>query len=189
MTTRHEPEAVHANTALIAAQRAVSNQQIARGQALSHRSNASSKRSSPAPISASRGSRLQGNADVPEIALSTPLTSLSVTAASSEPELASIQRKTGTSWAVVARVDSPQRIGLLVVCLVALWIIHSRMMYFFAAFTACIITYAFLQYTQLKTKEKFFLKALPASEWYKREYMQRRPVGAPHSVISNEEVD
>ena len=104
---------------------------------------------------------MQGEADALEVALSTLLTGLSIPRIPSELKLANIQHK-----AAVASMDSPQRIGLLLVCLVALWVVHSRMAYFFAAFIICAVKYTFLQYSRLKTQERVLLKTLPTGEGY-----------------------
>ncbi|OCK95604.1 uncharacterized protein K441DRAFT_695562 [Cenococcum geophilum 1.58] len=150
-----------ANAALIAAQRAVFNQQSARRLVPSRPSNDPLEYSSSAPTSTDRGTRLQGEADALEVALSTLLTGLSIPRIPSELKLANIQHK-----AAVASMDSPQRIGLLLVCLVALWVVHSRMAYFFAAFIICAVKYTFLQYSRLKTQERVLLKTLPTGEGY-----------------------
>ena len=168
-------EVARANTALIAAQRAVFNQQTARRSVPSYPSNDPLEHSSSAPISTDRGARFQGEADAPKVALSTPPASLSIPTIPSEPKLANIQHKAGPFWAAVARMDSPQRTGLLLVCLVALWVIHSRIAYFFAAFTICAVTYAFLQYSRLKT--------LQTSEGYGETYAQRQLIDAPHAIF------
>jgi hypothetical protein len=149
-----------ANAALIAAQRAVFNQQSARRPVPSRSSSDPLKYSSSAPIFTDRGTRLQREADAPE-ALFQPAPSLSIPRIPSEPKLANIQHK-----AAVASMDFPQRIGLLLVCLVALWVVHSRMAYFFAAFIICAVKYAFLQYSRLKTQERVLLKTLPTGEGY-----------------------
>ena len=172
--SRRGLKVARANTALIAAQRAVFNQ-TARRPVPSYPSNDPLEYSSSAPISTDRGTRLQGEADAPEIALSTPPASLSIPTIPSEPKLVNIQHKAGPFWAAVAHMDSPQRTGLLLVCLVALWVIHSRMAYFFAAFTICAVTYAFLQYSRLKT--------LQISEGYGGTYAQRQPIDAPHAIF------
>jgi len=173
-------EVARANTALIAAQRAVFNQQAARRLVPSHPSNDPLEYSSSAPVSTDRRTLLQGEVDAPEVALSTPLVGLSIPTTPSEPKLANIQHKAGPFWAGVFRMDSTQRIGLLLVCLVALWVVHSHMAYFFAAFTICAVTYAFLQ---LKTQERVLLKTLPTGEGYGGIYAQRQLIDAPHAIF------